>query len=197
MRQLRRRKRLWRRSLTRSHKRTSLGPSRSCWNGALQPEEITWKGTRVSCVYYQEKCPYEKSLETYLMILVCIKISCETLFVYSRKSKVFPNFSNMRARLSSSGSFCWSGVGDQLHWTLEIPCSPDTLCELLTGFASTSLSTASGSTLLLRLWKWSTTLDEMPILPDNITELAFMFKSTALESMILDLHDPAWSSGFL
>ena len=56
MRQLRRRKRLWRRSLTRSHKRTFIGRSRSCWNGttnALQPEEITSKGTRVSCVYYQ------------------------------------------------------------------------------------------------------------------------------------------------
>ena len=56
MRQLRRWKRLWRRSLTRSHKRTSMSPSRSCWNGttsALQPEEITSKGTRVSCVYYQ------------------------------------------------------------------------------------------------------------------------------------------------
>ena len=51
MRQLRRWKRLWRRSLTRSHKRTSMVPSRSCWNGtsALQPEEITLKGTRV-CV---------------------------------------------------------------------------------------------------------------------------------------------------
>ena len=37
--------------------------SRSCWNGttsALQPEEITSKGTRVSCGYYQRKCPYEK-----------------------------------------------------------------------------------------------------------------------------------------
>ena len=48
--------RLWRRSLTRSHKRTSMGPSRSCWNGttsSLQPEEITSKGTRVSCMYYQ------------------------------------------------------------------------------------------------------------------------------------------------
>ena len=56
MRQLRRWKRLWRRSLTRSHKRTSMGPSRCCWNGTtsgLQPEEITSKGTRVSCVYYQ------------------------------------------------------------------------------------------------------------------------------------------------
>ena len=56
MRQLRRGKRLWRRSLTRSHKRTSMGPSRSCWNGttsALQPEGITSKGTWVSCVYYQ------------------------------------------------------------------------------------------------------------------------------------------------
>ena len=55
MRQLRRWKRLWWRSLTRLHKRTSMGPSRSCWNGttsALQPEEITSKATRVSCVYY-------------------------------------------------------------------------------------------------------------------------------------------------
>ena len=56
MKQLRRWKRLWRRPLIRSHKRTSKGPSRSCWNGttsALQPEEITTKGTWVSCVYYQ------------------------------------------------------------------------------------------------------------------------------------------------
>ena len=56
MRQLRRWKRLWRRSLTRSHKRTSMGTCRSCWIGttiALQPEEITSKGTRVSCVCYQ------------------------------------------------------------------------------------------------------------------------------------------------
>ena len=56
MRQLRRWKRLWRRSLIRTHKRTSMRPSRSCLNGktsALQPEEITSKGTRVSCVYYQ------------------------------------------------------------------------------------------------------------------------------------------------
>ena len=74
MRQLRRWKRLWRKSLTRSHKRTSMGPCRSCWNGtsALQPEETTSKGTRVLCVYYQGKCPYEKSLETYCMHLVCV-----------------------------------------------------------------------------------------------------------------------------
>ena len=56
MRQLRRWKRPWRRSLTRLHKRTSMGPCRSCWNGkisALQLDEITSKWTRVSCVYYQ------------------------------------------------------------------------------------------------------------------------------------------------
>ena len=56
MRQLRRWKRLWRRSLTRSYNRTSMEPSRSCWNSvtsALQPEEITSKGTRVLCLYYQ------------------------------------------------------------------------------------------------------------------------------------------------
>ena len=54
--QLRRWKRLWQRSLIRSHKRTSIGPSRSCWKGttsALQPEEITSKGIRVPCVYSQ------------------------------------------------------------------------------------------------------------------------------------------------
>ena len=56
MRQLRRKKRLRQRSLSRSHKGTSMGSSRSCWNGttsALQPEEITSKGARVSCMYYQ------------------------------------------------------------------------------------------------------------------------------------------------
>ena len=78
--QLRRRKRLWRRSLTRLHKRTSIGPSRSFWNGtrALQLEEITSKGTKVSGVYYQcvlsIKVPKRKSLETYLMILIYIYI---------------------------------------------------------------------------------------------------------------------------
>ena len=47
MRQLRRWKSLWRRALTRSHKRTSMGPCWSFWNGTtsgLQPEEITLKG---------------------------------------------------------------------------------------------------------------------------------------------------------
>ena len=56
MRQLRRWKRLWWRLLTHSHKRTSMGLSRSYWNcttSVLQPEEITSKGTRVSSVYYQ------------------------------------------------------------------------------------------------------------------------------------------------
>ena len=40
----------------RSHKRTSMRASRSYWNSrtsALQPEEITSKGTTVSYVYYQ------------------------------------------------------------------------------------------------------------------------------------------------
>ena len=56
MRQLMRWKRLWRRSLTRSHQRTSMGPCWSYWNDttcALQPEGITSKGSWVSCVYYQ------------------------------------------------------------------------------------------------------------------------------------------------
>ena len=51
------------------------GAFQSCWNGtisALLPEEITSKGTTVSCVYYQYKCPYEKSLETYCVLIVPI-----------------------------------------------------------------------------------------------------------------------------
>ena len=49
-----------------------MGPSRSNRNGtsALQPEKITSSETWVSSVYYQWKWPYEKSLETYLTILV-------------------------------------------------------------------------------------------------------------------------------
>ena len=84
MRQLRRWKRLWRRSFTRWHKRTSMGPSRGCWNdttSSLQPEEIASKATRVSRVYYQKKSPYEKSLETYLMILVYI-IYIYNIYIY-------------------------------------------------------------------------------------------------------------------
>ena len=50
MRQLRRWKRLWRRSLTRSYKRTSVGPCRSCWNSTTSALQ---QGIRVSCVYYQ------------------------------------------------------------------------------------------------------------------------------------------------
>ena len=56
MRQLRRWKRLWWKSLTRSHERSSMEPPRSCWNGtasALQQKETTSKGTRGSFVYYQ------------------------------------------------------------------------------------------------------------------------------------------------
>ena len=80
MRQLRRWK-LWQRSLTHSHKRTSMGPSRSCWNGttsALQLEEITWKGARVSCVYYNKSAHTKKSgnllNEPCVYVCVCIYI---------------------------------------------------------------------------------------------------------------------------
>ena len=72
MRQLSRWQRLWRRSLTFSHKRTSMGPSRSCWNGkisVLKPEEIT------------SKCAYEKGQETYLMVLVHYFLTLLFIFV--------------------------------------------------------------------------------------------------------------------
>ena len=61
VRQLRRWKKLCWRSLRRLHKRTSMGPSSSYWNGttsALQPEEITSRGTRVPV------CTINKSVHT-------------------------------------------------------------------------------------------------------------------------------------
>ena len=99
MRQLRKGKRLWRGSLTRSQKRTSMGPSRSCWYGttrALQSEEITSKGTWGDCVYYQWKYPYGKSLETFRMHLVhhilnspLDRLCLPKWFVYKNSKKDF------------------------------------------------------------------------------------------------------------
>ena len=63
MRQLRW-KRLWRRSLTRSHKRTSMGPSRSCWNSTtsvLQPEELLRRGVEFH-VCTINKCAHTKKV---------------------------------------------------------------------------------------------------------------------------------------
>ena len=63
-------------------KRTSIGPSRSCWNStrALQSERITSKRTRVSCVVLSIKVPIRKSLETYLMILVYYVIAIKIIY---------------------------------------------------------------------------------------------------------------------
>ena len=79
------------------------GPSRRCWNGitsALQPEEVTSKDTRVSCVYYKWKCPYEKSLETYRMHLVLFCSGCGRHILRStdRDTKLqFISFNKSRA----------------------------------------------------------------------------------------------------
>ena len=74
MKQFRRWKKLCRRSLTRSHKRTSLGPSRSCWNStsAAQPEEIT---SKFHVCTINKSAHTKKGLETYLIILVTASFS--------------------------------------------------------------------------------------------------------------------------
>ena len=94
MRQLRRWKRLWRRSLTRSHKRASMGPCRSCWNGTtsgLQPEEITSKWTRVLRVYYKKSAHTKQAWKTivctlYLFDMHSLASLLTTLFSYLKKS---------------------------------------------------------------------------------------------------------------
>ena len=70
MRQLRRWKRLWRRSLIRSHKKTSMGPSRRCWEGttsALQPGEITSKG--IVCTINKSAHTKKKSGNLFMILL--------------------------------------------------------------------------------------------------------------------------------
>ena len=72
MRQLRRWKRLWPRSLTRLHMKTSMGHSRSCWNNttsALLLKEISSKGTRVFMCVLSIKVPIRKTSITALEIL--------------------------------------------------------------------------------------------------------------------------------
>ena len=71
-----------------------MGPSRSCWNdtsSALQPEEITSKETRVSCVL-SIKVPIKKCLETYIMILVYIYIYIY-IYIIGRKTQQTVNIS--------------------------------------------------------------------------------------------------------
>ena len=100
MRQLRRWKRRWRRSLTCSHKRTSMGLCRSCWNGptsALTPEEIISKGTRISCLLsikvsirkksgnlFNDPRIYIYSVKHYIYIYIYIYIysHCHYIYIY-------------------------------------------------------------------------------------------------------------------
>ena len=84
MRQLRRWKRLWRRLLTRSHKRNSMGPSRSCWNGttsALQPEEITMSIylCRHTCMHKQTHTHKHTHTHTHIYIYIYI---WQCLYIY-------------------------------------------------------------------------------------------------------------------
>ena len=66
MRRLRKWKGLWRRSLTRSYKRTSMGPSRSCWNGTTR-RRLTRRGLEFHV------CTINKSAHTKKVwkIIVC------------------------------------------------------------------------------------------------------------------------------
>ena len=95
MRQLRRWKRLWRRSLTRSHKRTSMGSSRSCWNGttsALQPGVITSRVYTINKSAHTKKVwklIYDPRIYIYMYIYIYIYISKKR---WSTKRFVFFEF---------------------------------------------------------------------------------------------------------
>ena len=74
MRQPKRWKRLWRRSLTRSHKRTSMGPSRIFGTVQVQcsRKRLLQRGLEFHVFSINKSAYTKKSLETYLMILIFI-----------------------------------------------------------------------------------------------------------------------------
>ena len=95
MRQLRRWNKLWRRSLTRWYKRTSIGPFRSCWNGttsALQPEEksiqrilwISWMTspfhhqTNIGCVLIRCRSHFDPYFYHYSIIHIRLLLNHDT-----------------------------------------------------------------------------------------------------------------------
>ena len=93
MRQLRRWKRLWQRLLTHSHKRTSMGPSRSCWNGttsALQLEELLLKGMEFR-VYTINKSAYTKKSGN-LSYAPCIWESFKNFWASPRNKSIAEKF---------------------------------------------------------------------------------------------------------
>ena len=95
MRKLRRWKWLWRRSLTRSHKRSSMGPSGSCWNGtsALQPERLLQRGLEFHVCTINKSAHTKKNLETYWRPLVyrllCLGIKCSILVMEHAYNHIF------------------------------------------------------------------------------------------------------------
>ena len=131
MRKLKRWKRLWRRSLTHSHKRTSMGPSRSCWNSttsALQPEEITSKGTRVSCVDYQLKCSYKKKSgnlsygrHNFRYKVILDSLTCHSIYFvfFNCGIKRFTSFNLIKPFFLPPQNWQktgWNDWSQQIHW---------------------------------------------------------------------------------
>ena len=89
MRELKRWKRLWRRSLIRSYKRTSMGLSRSCWNGttsALQSEEITSKGLEFHVCTINRNAHTKKVWKLILWSSYVVQFALEKVKVLNRYS---------------------------------------------------------------------------------------------------------------
>ena len=104
MRQLRRWKRLWWRSLTRSHKRTSMGRCRSCWNGttsALQLEEFT------SCLC--KRCLFIV-FRLFYVTYVCLSIFAISKVEISEKLRLLIEKCNVIREKMVRGSMCFPCV---------------------------------------------------------------------------------------
>ena len=94
MRQMRRWKRLWQRSLSRSHKRTSMEPSKNCWNdttSALQPEEITRLESHVCTI---NKSSHTKKAWKLIQWTSCVILSLSVINVFVKYICTYSNVLN-------------------------------------------------------------------------------------------------------
>ena len=106
MRQLRRWKRPWRRLLTRSHKKTSMGPSRNCWDGTtrLPQHYINW----LRMGFEFNVCTINKSAHTKKVWKLIV---CPSYFTTLPLGKLCPNVKpkmlNIFSRTISKFNWRW------------------------------------------------------------------------------------------
>ena len=112
MRQLRRWKRLWRRSLTRSRKKTSIGPSRSCWNGTTRA--LLRSGLEFN-EYTINKSAHTKKV---WKLIVCTSYIYIYIYIYIEREREREKLLDLARKLKKSAKH---EVGHDIHSLGTVP----------------------------------------------------------------------------